>query len=780
MSFGSGSTANFPSPDSNAFGIEPESTSTSQQARPLAWHCGVAKLAVTWLGQAFNVLTQELSEDVKKGDPVVYGYEYYAGCAAAVCVGPVDWLGAVYFDGELVWDDGLWASGNSSTITITGRGTMRIYWGTATQTIDATLATLKGATGNNPNETHPAYRRQCYIVFDQLFFGTNKTNAPNIELVLGRWPKPSWQTVDANEQGDCNAVSALYDLLTHPLAGFELADSQFDTAELDTVASALHSECFGLSPVLSKDMSVEKFLVELCEHIQGFIKWSGDGKLSIGLIRNQSLSGVLEYDETDLIEPPKIDGFGYEDTFNEARVEFVNRDNKFKEDLAVSYDLANRQQLGEPRIQGLKRQWVTRPLVASIMAEVAVADGGLPRPEGSIRVKESSLSTLDVGDLFRLSYPHANLCNAVCRCMAVDRSKPGEPIAEVDFRIERPELTSASRSPELPVVPDEKYYEPEGLNFSRIYEIPFMPGGQQDLAFAALMARPNPVTTGANIHVQMPSGSYGLLGTVSSFARYGTLDADYEYNGLVDDGGFTVTLAGQDATLTTGQTLSDATDYVTIALIGDELMSVYGAEFVSSGKYTVKAVRGRFKTPITTHVSGASVWIFTMRKVPAWPNPSNQSTQNYKIQPFISSERITVDLSDVSAIPVTNTNRHNRPLPPENLFVNGSRNTPTYSTGGNIVITWSNAVQVFDSFFDRWNAVQTGVPETIIRPLTSAGTFTGEEYKVSALIEAYTISNATLQAQFGSSEPSSFYVRIYHKNQGFLSEYYQEILVSLV
>lgn len=780
MSFGSGSTDNFPAQDSNTFGIEPESTSTNQQARPLTWHCGVARLAVTWLGQAFDIVTTELSEDVKKGDPIIYGYEYYAGCAGAVCLGPVDWLGAVYFDGELVWGDGLWASGNSSTITITGRGTMRIYWGTSSQTIDSTLATLKGATGNNPDETHPAYRRQCYIVFDQLFFGTNKTNAPNIELVIGRWPKPSWQTVEANEQGDCNAVSALYDLLTHPLAGVELDDSQLDTSALDTIASSLHSECFGISPVLRKDQSVEKFLVELCEHIQGFIKWGEDGKLSLGLIRNESLSGIPAFDETDLIDAPQIDGFGYEDTINEVRVEYINRDNKFKEDLAVGYDLANRQQLGEVRSKSMDREWITRPLVAAIMAEVAVTDGGIPRPEGQIKIKASSLGSLDVGDLFRFSYPHANICNAVCRCMGIDRNKPGEPIAEIDFRIERPELTSAAREPSLPEIPEEKYYEPEVLTYSRIYEVPFLPGVQPQPAFAALMARPNPVTTGANIHFQLPSGSYGLLDTASRFAKYGTLDAVYSAGPLIGDEGFTVTLSGNDTTLTTGETLSDATDLITVALIGNELIAVYDATLVSAGKYTLKTIRGRFQTPIADHAAGAEVWIFNLRRVPTWPNPSSQSTQTYKLQPFISSERIAVNLADVTAQTVSNTSRHFRPLPPENLKVNGSRNVPTYSTGDDIVVTWSDTISTFIPFFDRWPTVTTGLPKTVIKLYWNEEDRTLYEFVIDPLTETYTIPNATLQAAFESAEPATFYVRVYHQKDGWLSEYYQEILVTKI
>jgi hypothetical protein len=35
---------------------------------------------------------------------------------------------------------------------------------------------------------HPAYRGQAYLVFDQLFFGQNRTNAPHIEVVAARWP----------------------------------------------------------------------------------------------------------------------------------------------------------------------------------------------------------------------------------------------------------------------------------------------------------------------------------------------------------------------------------------------------------------------------------------------------------------------------------------------------------------------------------------------------------------------------------------------------------------
>ena len=81
-------------------------------------------------------------------------------------------------------------------ITIEGWGTVRLYWGTETQTQDADLV----ASG----VLHPAYRGTCYAVFLDLFIGKDRASAPNIEFTISRYPLPAWLTAAKAIEEDAN------------------------------------------------------------------------------------------------------------------------------------------------------------------------------------------------------------------------------------------------------------------------------------------------------------------------------------------------------------------------------------------------------------------------------------------------------------------------------------------------------------------------------------------------------------------------------------------------
>jgi hypothetical protein len=158
-------------------------------------------------------------------------YNYFGTIAGAVCAGPVDALIAVIVDGKELWPGGkIWYAGATITagqiwkfnhisfvalsdhtastanqpgnatywteytfprgsnpyddITISGRGVMRLYWGTQGQTVDPKLQ----STGNNYSEEHPDYKGVCYIEPIDFLFGQETSTAPNIEIVVRRAP----------------------------------------------------------------------------------------------------------------------------------------------------------------------------------------------------------------------------------------------------------------------------------------------------------------------------------------------------------------------------------------------------------------------------------------------------------------------------------------------------------------------------------------------------------------------------------------------------------------
>jgi hypothetical protein len=162
-------------PEQKPLGITPERTSTNEQGRPLPYFAGTTRLSITWITESWDVRTTPIRTKVGKKKQTT-GYNYFCKAGAIICHGPVDHLDMILFDDVPVWTGPMSRAGDFAEITLDGgRGTLRFYWGTPTQGLDPNLL----ASG----VSHPAYRRQCYAVFD-LFLGANKTSAPWVELLV--------------------------------------------------------------------------------------------------------------------------------------------------------------------------------------------------------------------------------------------------------------------------------------------------------------------------------------------------------------------------------------------------------------------------------------------------------------------------------------------------------------------------------------------------------------------------------------------------------------------
>jgi hypothetical protein len=168
------------------------------QTRPVPNFAGIARLGVTFISEVFNVKSRKITMRVGKSKETV-GWNYYASFAALIAHGPLDRIDSIWMDDDLVWEGPLSCGAEDYVdLTIEARGNVRLYWGTETQGQDPLLATS--------GTVHPAYRGQAYLVFDQLFFGRDRTNAPNIEVLVARWPNAPWLPTPNSIEDDVNPV----------------------------------------------------------------------------------------------------------------------------------------------------------------------------------------------------------------------------------------------------------------------------------------------------------------------------------------------------------------------------------------------------------------------------------------------------------------------------------------------------------------------------------------------------------------------------------------------
>jgi hypothetical protein len=133
----------------------------------------------------------------------------------------------------VLWDGGLVRDVTNPDFvdTTDWYGLKRFYWGTTTQGVDALLAGWGIRRIGN----------QFISVYNNVRLGVNRDTPPNIEVIAGRWPKPSWWTgADTKIGDDVNAAAFIAaDLLQDPITGLGLPDARLDTASFNSVGATL-------------------------------------------------------------------------------------------------------------------------------------------------------------------------------------------------------------------------------------------------------------------------------------------------------------------------------------------------------------------------------------------------------------------------------------------------------------------------------------------------------------------------------------------------------------
>lgn len=785
MSFLSGSTREIRPPEQRQFGLEEQRLPTNEQARPVPWLVGKRRIGVTWISNLFNALAEPVRQEVgKKSDPITTGYNYFADVACLICHGPVDSVHAVYMDDELVWSGTLSrpADGtNSTTITITGRGTCTLYWGTETQSIDPLLATLTAASVVAPNEAeeHPAYRGQCYAVFEQLFFGYQKTQPPTIEFVLARYPSVSWMTDDSAVDEDANLVAAVADALQNHRAGLGLPDSRIDTSTLDAVADLLRSEGLGLSPLVNNAGKFRQALIELLEYFDVYHYTDTQGRLVLGLVREPTgICGDTAYDldESDLVDVPVLNPDSWGETKDKVYVRWTNRDNGFKEDAVKGDDRGNFAITAEPASETLQRPAITKFETAVALADVAAKTFGLPDVSGELRIKKSSLGDLVPGSAVKLLYGHWSICYLYLRIEDIIIESPVQPQVTLQVRRDRAYLAAATVTPDAYTPPTPPTYAPVAFSNEVIKELPYGIFELRDPLLAAIVDRPTTMTTRAVVHAKRADASFVQVRDIFNFAVRGHLLAGYsaDTNVIDRDTGMLIEIDSEDSTMPDIDWQSALTNEY-LLWVNDEIMSVFGATLVAAGQYRLYGIRGRFDTRRAAHSTSDVVRILRRSAHEPWRRTGSEGDEVYKLQPSVLGQ--TLSLASASEVTASLDQRALRPLAPLNLM-SGGRRDPVYRTGEDVTLGWDTTSEQLPGFWSIWDGGwSTDLPSTVIRILTT-GDVLKQEIEVVAGTETYTATNANLTSWLGSEV--SFKARAYHKRNGLLSTIYEQITVTKV
>ncbi|MDB6024151.1 MAG: hypothetical protein JWM68_374 [Verrucomicrobiales bacterium] len=709
MSFG-GSSNNLPPPPINPLGINKNRGATNQMAIPLPYFCGKNRLGVKWISDIFADRAAAVYNEVGKGDTNVSGYNFFTDIACALSHGVVDGIYSVIFNGVLVWgkkepyDTPQITRGaeDSIDITIPNFGVMTLYWGTETQTFNTTLK----LSGKN----HTAYRGVCYAVFKQLFLGFNQKSVQNIEIVLGRWPKPAWIDLSgpghdgtSNINGDVNPICFIVDLLQHPRAGLGLPDSFFDMAKMQAVAQRLQQEGFGFSPLLTDRKDSKQWLLQACEYFDGYFLQDGSGKFSIQLARPPEDAGELTIiDGTQMVSRPSFSSDDWSTIKTETSVQFTSDRIGLQPDVKTWRDLGAREMNDSADPLQVDRSWITQAESATQIAACLGQVVGLPIRSGSVKLRKTGTLFEDMvpGALFKFDYPSRNVGGIVWRVKDRSQPDPSEPEFQINFLADTSYLYPApgngSFSREIGEEDEEsEEIKPLPISTFRVIELPLALCPEGKLSLAILAARAETSTIGFNIFLGRKVNSewldsYAQLDSQRSFSVHGLLKTEYTDVGpsIDEETGLIVELDGVDLELGE-QTLFDALSNDLLAFIGDEVFSVVSLTVIAENTYQILVARARFATPRQTHAVDSAVYLIRRSEILPLQHPQfvPNNTARFKLQPV--KPPTVLELADVESSDVAISGRIYAQTPVTNLKINGLLDEVTFSTGAAIAITFT-------------------------------------------------------------------------------------------
>ena len=259
---------------------------------------GTTKLTGNFF-QYFGNRTVEVKEETGGkgggGEEVVTGYKYYLSFAMGICLGPVDYLYAVYSGDELIWSGALQrpASGleivplgdplpfklgdaivattvGVSSTPATEIGNMYFYYGTDNQAINSKMA---GDISNTP-----PYRGLCYAFFDDIYIG-GYNRVPALKFVIGKFPQLSFNENEVIYTYDYNPAQAIWYVMTNDLMA-NLPEEFMDEVTFSDVADTLLAEERGVSILFDRQQTSLAYIETILNHVGGLVTYGCDSDLA--------------------------------------------------------------------------------------------------------------------------------------------------------------------------------------------------------------------------------------------------------------------------------------------------------------------------------------------------------------------------------------------------------------------------------------------------------------------------------------------------------------------
>lgn len=392
---------------------------TAEEGRPIPLVFGTVKISapnVIWFGDL-------QSQPIRK-DGQTIGFKYSVGVQMALCHGPVDDVIAL-----LAGEDDKQVFFTKTVINIGGNedyrkldvnqpnlfggerdgkeggivGRFDFYRGIPTQIASSYLTPFQGALT-------PPYHHLCHVVARRPYLGTSQYLKKLSWVVRSQPSNLGLSTQQTQILHDANPAEILYVLLTHPVYGAGEDPGAIDTASFAAAGARLAVESVGMSLLIESKNSVQKFIDEILQHIDGVLYTDPQSGLwKITLARDDYDEGMLpEITDDDLVDVAELSRGSWAEMLNEIKVEYSrsNGINQFQVGIEQAHEAALHAVQGERLTETLELRGFTRADLAQKAATRALRSASFPLLKGTLKVNRRAWP-LAIGQPFRLTSKYA-------------------------------------------------------------------------------------------------------------------------------------------------------------------------------------------------------------------------------------------------------------------------------------------------------------------------------------------------------------------------------------
>lgn len=620
---------------------EQDRNSTYQEATPLPDVRGNGNLGLIWICKNTEPKLTKVGST---------HFHYHGSIAGLLNHGIVKWIGTISINGKVV--DNLDYTWNGSetyhdfTIDTDGGHTtvqtsVRVYFGTETQTADSILNAFHA-------QTHPAYRGQAYIVFQNLYGGDGTFRVPNVTVQFRSTCEFDY---DATTYGDTafgtgiNPVTHLHHMVTHPRAGLGIdEDAAFDMADMAAKYLRYDSEAntsYGaattgyINPQLTKNRKAKDWIKENLSYFDGFITLR-NGKLNLDWFPHEAISPASPSEYTtiyqaDLVDKPDIEFPVWEDTISSVAIDFINIEKSSRKSSLVVSSTHNSTVLGENRTEQITRDWFWWEYQVQSYGERYLAAKESPLFSGKLNIKRDRAVNPDNGNVeadrrgvsflpghvFLWNYAPYSIA-VYCRITSIN---PRGHTYEVSFVQERGTYP-VEYIPTPDQVPDLTLPTPDPLDNWALYNLPPALTGHYKNYLGVLAERFTKKTVSWDITFN-DSDTWGtevayLLEQVSFAARFEIQESvadeagptTFEILGSTSNVDMTDIMQSLDA--------KQAEDNTLLLFVGTEVMSLEANSLLGAANYDVTAYRGRYSTPTAAYSTSQVCWVIPRANLIQW------------------------------------------------------------------------------------------------------------------------------------------------------------------